>query len=228
MPLPLYLAMTAAEISKNMALPVHLAYMACHFSPYSTGLSNLPDSLPPGSMLILNDRIPVHGHDPERIAGQLVSFVEEKQVSALLLDFERPPSPLCQAIVDTICSALQCPVGVKPDYGADPDRAVFLSIAPHEAPLKAIHKWQGRRIWLEAAVERSYVQIGSDGAQLLPPPDREMCLPFYDEALFAHYRTDVTKHHAGFTIHRTPQDVFQLLENCHADLAVGLWQQLKE
>ena len=51
----LNLAMTAAELGAA-PLPSHPAWMACHFSPYSTGLTNLPPKLPQDSLLILNDR----------------------------------------------------------------------------------------------------------------------------------------------------------------------------
>ena len=47
-----YLAMTAAEMIGSTFLPQKAAWMACHFSPYSTGLCNLPSALPPGSLLI--------------------------------------------------------------------------------------------------------------------------------------------------------------------------------
>ena len=43
-----YFAMTAAEIRGCSALPAGIAWMACHFSPYGTGLSNLPPELPEG------------------------------------------------------------------------------------------------------------------------------------------------------------------------------------
>ena len=66
-----FLAMTAAEIRGTETLPPKTAWMACHFSPYSTGLSNLPKALPPGSMVILDDITPIHGHDSETIAAQL-------------------------------------------------------------------------------------------------------------------------------------------------------------
>ena len=66
-----FLAMTAAEIRGTETLPPKTAWMACHFSPYSTGLSNLPKALPPGSMVILDDITPIHGHDSETIAALL-------------------------------------------------------------------------------------------------------------------------------------------------------------
>ena len=45
-----YLAMTAAEIAAAGAPAYGLAYMACHFSPYGTGLVNLPRELPEGRL----------------------------------------------------------------------------------------------------------------------------------------------------------------------------------
>ena len=47
-----FLAMTAAEIEHSTPLPPNVAWMACHFSPYGAGLSNLPKNLPAGSLLI--------------------------------------------------------------------------------------------------------------------------------------------------------------------------------
>ena len=85
-----FLAMTAAEIQGTETLPPKTAWMACHFSPYSTGLSNLPKALPPGSMVILDDITPIHGHDAEAIAAQLRSRLEEIECSGVLLDFQRP------------------------------------------------------------------------------------------------------------------------------------------
>ena len=54
MALPLYLAQTALEMGGN-SLPGRLAYMACHFSPGGQGLSNVPELLPSGAILILDD-----------------------------------------------------------------------------------------------------------------------------------------------------------------------------
>lgn len=79
-----FLAMTAAEIRGTETLPSKTAWMACHFSPYSTGLSNLPKDLPPGSMVILDDITPIHGHDAEAIAAQLRPRLEEIECLSLI------------------------------------------------------------------------------------------------------------------------------------------------
>ena len=82
MAIPLYLAMTAREFRICKTVPANMAWMACHFSPYGTGLSNLPTSLPPGSMIILNDRTPICGHDPELIAAQLKELLKSCMLPA--------------------------------------------------------------------------------------------------------------------------------------------------
>ena len=83
MVLPLYLAMTAAEMYAVSSLPEKVAWMACHFSCYGTQLSNCPDSLPEGSMLIVNDRTPPAKHDPQRIIQQLTQLIEELKISCI-------------------------------------------------------------------------------------------------------------------------------------------------
>ena len=53
-----FLAMTAAETRNHSVLPPKIAWMACHFSPYGLGLSNLPQRLPPHALLLLDDITP--------------------------------------------------------------------------------------------------------------------------------------------------------------------------
>ena len=70
-----YLAMTAREINQCPLLPSKIAWMACHFSPYGTGLVGLPEKLPQGSLIIVNDRIPIRSHDPGQIVYQLRKLI---------------------------------------------------------------------------------------------------------------------------------------------------------
>ena len=130
MPLPIYLAMTAAELRQNPPKSNEIAWMACHFSPYATGLSNCPKQLPPGAMLILNDRTPVCGHDPALVAAQLQDLVENLKCSRVLLDLQRPGESLTESIVDAVLSALPCPVAVSECYGRDLTCPVFLPPVP--------------------------------------------------------------------------------------------------
>ena len=88
-----YLAMTAAEMMGNAPPAEGVAWMACHFSPYSTGLCNLPHALPPGSLLILNDRTPIHGHDASRVCRELSQALNMPVGTLPYLPRPYPPTP---------------------------------------------------------------------------------------------------------------------------------------
>lgn len=226
-----YLAMTAAEIAASASLPEGLAYMACHFSPYGTGLSNIPASLPSGSLLTVNDSTPICRHDPERIAGQLREAAQALGCWGVLLDFQRPGCPEIQAFCDALIPKLECPVGVSALYAEGLSCPVLLPPCPVNMPLeKQIAPWKGREIWLEIAPEGLCLTVTKEGcaASPLPPePDRE--LPFSDSTLHCHYTTKLTKDAAIFSLYRTEEDIRALLAEAEAmgiPLSIGLYQQL--
>ena len=226
-----YLAMTAAEIHGNAALPPKLGWMACHFSPYGTGLCNLPRELPEGSMLILNDRTPIHGHDPRRIIGQLSEVLETLKCESLLLDFQRPEVAETAALTREIVGALPCPVAVSEPYAHELTCPVFLPPVPPDTRLRDhLAPWQGREIWLEAALDglvRTLTDAGSAAAPL--PPGESPEGGRRDEALHCHYTIRLTEAQAAFTLYRTPEDLTALLEEAAAHdvtRAVGLYQEL--
>ena len=90
MAIDVYLGLTEGEIRKNADLPRKSAWMACHFSSNSAGISNLPRRLPEESLLILDDSTPIQGHDPLLVRDMLTEAVRSWRCSALLLDFQRP------------------------------------------------------------------------------------------------------------------------------------------
>ena len=153
MALPLYLALTAAEMAGNPH-PDNLTYMACHFSSGGKGLSNLPNVLPPGAILILDDSTPMDGHDPDLIGKQLKDLVQKFRCESLLLDFQRPKNNEQQALAKMLSSTLPCPVGVSEPYAKGLSCPVFLPpVPPDMSPSRHLAPWQGREIWLEAALD---------------------------------------------------------------------------
>ena len=132
MAIPIYLAMTAGEIQSAGRKPERIAWMACHFSPYSSGLINLPDEIPEGSLLILNDRMPIRGHDPDKILNILSERVNTLKASGILLDFDCRLPTLCQcaAGLNTLCTARHHTLYV-PEYYANaaPNALVLISSA---------------------------------------------------------------------------------------------------
>lgn len=231
MALPLYLAMTAAEMRGNDILPTQLAYMACHFSSYGTGLSNCPKTLPEGSLLILNDRTPIHGHDHGLIAAQLEEMAQRWVISGILLDFQRPDCKESAVLVKYLSEVLSCPVGVSEPYTDDANAPVFLPPVPLDVPLADyLHPWQGREIWLEAALDGAEILLTETGSNITPLPCCAPAPPVHkDASLHCHYSIETKSSQARFTLNRTREDLDALLEEGKAlgvSLAVGLWQEL--
>ena len=231
MAIPRYFAMTAAEIRGCDERPSGVAWMACHFSPYGTGLSNLPRELPDGSMLILNDRTPIHGHDPKRIAEQLSEAVDNNGFCGVLLDFQRPDAPETSALAQVLVKTLPCPVAVSELYAEGLTCPVFLPpVPPDVRPGAYLSPWEGREVWLEMALEGEVITLTKDGAAGAPLPFREAPGEGFAEArLHCHYQMQVSETQARFSLWRTKADLEDLLreaEELGVKQAVGLYQEL--
>ena len=227
MPLPIYLAMTAAEFRQNPAISGKIGWMACHFSPYGTGLSNCPTELPPGSMLILNDRTPVCGHDPALIAAQLAEMATQLSCSRVLLDLQRPRDALTAQIVKAIAEALPCPVAVSARYAKGMDCPVFLPPVPLlQAPQDHLAAWLGREIWLELALDAGRYTVTKAGCQ----PEAESPFgeyPHTDEALCCRYRMETEADKAIFHVAKDRTLLMDAVEKAkNVTCFVGLYQEL--
>ena len=226
-----YLALTAAELAGCREPPEHMAWMACHFSPYATGLSNLPKALPPGSLLILDDVTPPHGHNPVLIAQQLLQCTEALGCYGVLLDFERAACAETEAIAKHLAATLPCPTAVSANYAGDLDCPVFLPVMPPSVPLEAyLSPWKGREIWLEIGLEGELLTLTQQGCEATPlsylNPEME---GFADKELHCHYTIETNEKAARFTLWRTSEDIKQLLEEAETlgiTAAVGLFQEL--
>ena len=229
MSMRLYLAMTAAEYHSATPLPEAVAWMACHFSCYGAGLCNLPDTLPPKSMLIVNDRTPPHHHDPQQIAQQLDALCCRLDPACVLLDFQRPDIPETAAIAQEIIHTLPCPVGVTEPYAVDSATPVFLSPPLHLCLEEYLAPWKGREIWLEAAVDTANITLTTEGAQITPSADPAENLNFTDWQLHCRYQLELQENAAVFTLHRDSEQLHTMLaeaEKFGVTQAVGLYQQL--
>lgn len=228
MPIPIYLAMTAAEFSLCDPLPEKIGYMACHFSPYGTGLSNCPAHLPPGSILILNDRTPIHGHDPQQVADTLAQLAERFRCAGILLDLQRPGIPEAAQVVHTVCAASSCPVAVTEPYCAHSACGVFLT-PPLHLPLESfLAPWQGREIWLEAAIETAEYVVTEQGCAVQPLPCPPQAFPHRDDHAFCRYHIAAEKDRIVFSLQRSREEI-AAMQNFPGNVRcmVGLYQQLK-
>lgn len=227
-----FLAMTAAEIYATSSLPRKIAWMACHFSPYGLGLSNLPKDLPPDSLLIVDDITPPHGHDPLLIAQQLTSYVEALHCCGILLDFQRSGCAETEAIAKQLVETLPCHVAVSECYAGDLDSPVFLPPVPPSVPLeKQLAPWKDREIWLELGLDGETIVLTEKGAEtvLLSYPEPQSA-GFADETLHCHYSIQTDEKSARFTLWRTKEDLEILLaeaEELGITTVIGLYQELQ-
>lgn len=229
MALTRYLAMTAAEIEAEPALPPKIGWMACHFSPYGRGLSNIPGKLPEDSLLLVNDRTPIRGHDPVRVAEELREAIGQFRCAGVLLDFQRPGVRETFDMAHHLCGALPCPVAVSHHYADASQGAVCVPCPPlHEPVDRYFARWQGRELWVEMSMERECIALTPRGASI-----REGCegdaQSFADEVLCCHYSFRLEEDKALFSLWRTQEDLDKLLtreEELGIRICVGLYQEL--
>ena len=226
-----YLAMTASEFAASKVLPSNIGWMACHFSPYEYGLTDLPHTLPPDSLLILNDRIPIREHEPQKILRQLQETAVRCGCRGVLLDFQKMRCSELKALASYLVSALPCPVAVSENYACDLSCPVFLSPCPHHIPLKEHTKpWLGREIWLDLAADAEALLLTKEGMQVHPLPCQDLpSAAHWDQKLHCHYSIALTEKSARFTLWRTQADVDSLAEEAvrlGVTTFVGLYREL--
>lgn len=230
MSLKFYQAMTEAEIRNASVLPRYLAYMACHFSPYGVGLVNIPERLPPNSLLIVNDRVPVLQHDPEQIAKQLFYAVRKLKALGVLLDLQTPGNPQTTQIVKKVVNTLPCAVGVSEQYADDLSCPIFCSPSIHQPLEEYINTKKGRPLWLEVFQEAEFLAVTSSGCERTQGKE----LPgetYFDESLQCTYRFALQKDRVTFQLLRQARDIpgyIQAAEKSGIEVAIGLYQQFRD
>ena len=210
-----YLAMTPAQIRSARPLPRSLGWMSCHFS--EEGIRDLPQSLPPGSLLILDDSRPPDALDLELICSQLETAIGKNGCSGLLLDFQRKGLQGIDSLVKALTQALPCPVALSETYAALSSGPVFLSLPPAHRSLEAsVRPWAGRELWLEIGFGAEIITVRPEGAAIeealspLPP------CPLADPRLCCHYAIETSDDRAVFYLRRSPQDLKALLLRAQA------------
>ena len=204
--------------------------MACHFSLYSTGLSNLPESLPEGAMLILNDRIPMAGHDPDCILRQLSQLIEQEKISSLLLDFQRPENGEAADLIGRIIARRPCPVGVTAPYWQE-GAALFLPpIPPGVSAEEYLMPKSGGELWLEAALQCQTVTVTPRGAIFEPPAPARDETGLLAEGL-CRYTVAQEAESFRFRLFDTRETLCAKLEaaaSLGVSKAIGLYQELQK
>lgn len=224
-----YLAMTAAEMAASHPLPERAAWMACHFSPYSTGLCNLPARLPAGSLLILNDRIPIRGHDAARVCEELRRAIGSFGCTGLLVDFQNPPTAEALSLTAYLSAHLGFPMAVPPEYHRG-NTAVFVPAVPSLTRLSsALSPWDGQEIWLELSLAGQAVTLRRSGASFENNFSPVPGIVHAEAALHCHYVIEAAQDSVVFRTWRTAEDLAALVTEAGqagVTRTVGLYQEL--
>ena len=219
-----YLAMTGAEFLQfDGTYPA--AWMSARFSSGHTGLSNLPDGLPEGSLLIIDDFTPFADHDPERIARDAARAAEGCE--GILLDFQRQWDS--RTVAEAILQHTPCPVAISAQHAEGLPCAVFLSPDLNIPLSRAVQPWQGRELWLDVPVGMQTFQIDAQGCQISPILPAEGSFPESGE--FYRYRIEKSPNAVVFSLYRGPEMLTQILEAAASlgiTKAVGLEQEYKK
>ena len=179
-------------------------------------------------MLIVNDRTPICGHDPNRIMRQLQEILERFRCGCLLLDLQRPEVPETAALCKMLVRNISCPLGISDLYAKEADCTVFLPPLPLRESLEAyIAPWQGREIWLDIAPETACVSVTKEGSTVTSLPDS---LPpenaFTDAALHCYYRAEISEDRINFHLWRNQGSLIREAEQLGVTKCIGLYQEL--
>ena len=231
MVLPLYLAITASEMRHQNHISYPIAWMACQFSPSNQGITNIPDGLPPKSILILNDRMPCQGHSPSLVVQQIEKAAELLQCESILLDFQQPLNPESEAMAAYLSEHITLPLYVSEPYGKHLSCGIFLPPPPLHVPMGDYLKpWIGRSIWMETGFFQETIAVTREGATFTPhfPPDR-LNGGHYDQELCCRYQIIPSDDEIRFLLYDTPDSLphkWKLAQECGVSRILGLYQEL--
>lgn len=229
MALPVYLAMTGSEFTSCCPGNYFPAWMACHFSPYSGGLSNFPPTLPQNSLLIINDLIPPNGHNKDVITKQLLQLLDYGRIQKVLLDFQRQKSEELAALTAQIIHTLPCPVGVTWQY-ADGNECPILvpPIDPLVASENELKKYNDRELWLELSYSPKTVRVTGKGAVFSDGISSCASAEHQEASLHCHYKIALQSEAILFSLYRTTDDLLSLLnasQSHNVTCGIGLYQE---
>ena len=221
-------AMTPEEIAGIRPLPPGAAWMSCHFC--GSGITDLPQMLPEGSLLILDDSIPPDHPNSRKILDQLTETIGRLRCQALLLDFQRPKNRYIPELAQLLTRALPCPVGISEPYGKATDGPVFLPLLPPHKSLKSwIAPWNGREIWLEVGPAPEAASVTETGTVFTVPTSPLPPCPHRHAGLSCHYGIRLKDEEILFTLYRTAEDLKALTAEAQSlgvTRTVGLFGEL--
>ena len=222
-----YLAMTASEFSVCTRLPSHIGWLACHFSSFGPGLSNLPKVLPADSVLILDDSTPFQDHNVDVILAQLQEAVSTMQLRAILLDFQREKNPELQELVAALQGELPCTVAAPGEY-ASKNHPVFVAPCPLNRPLREhLAPYRDSPIWLDISPLPAKITLTPEGCHYEALKEISHT-PHWEPHLHCHYNIAIAENRIVFALVRELESWLTEAEKLGVSAAIGLYQEFRK
>ena len=200
--------------------------MGCHFS--DDGLVGLPQVLPDGALLVVDDSVPMTAQDPEHILAQLTEALEKLSCTGLLLDFQQAENAPQRELVRLLARELTLPLAAPPAYAAEGCRLFLPPVAADQTIEEALSPWAGKKIWLDTAPAAVRLELTQQGCARTPLPRMAASGKFEDSKLCCRYSIEAVPDGFQFTLYRDQSCIRALLEQAAAlgtELAIGLWQE---
>lgn len=192
------------DTKENPTFPGNLAILGMHLSQDGMHLAGIPETVPEGCILLLDDRILPEKIDEDAILRQLASVLHKRSPKSLYLDFQRESVhstslirritesyPEITAVSALYAEGLSCPVVLPP-------------IPLYKKVEEVLSPWQGREIWIEQDLSAWEVTVTKDGADV-----KSTAIPresgFFDEALCCRYCIKTEENAAIFTLFSTSE-----------------------
>lgn len=228
MGIPQYLAKTEREtlLYPDDAGPI--AWLGCSFG--KNGLTGLPEVLPAGSLLVLDDSVPMADQSIPDIADALQQTLAKFSCCGLLLDFQQQGCAQQRTLAEYLAAHLSHPIAAPQEY-APKGCALFVPPVPPEIPIETyLAPWAGREIWLDMALSVRTLHLTAAGCSVSDDAESDPTGDFYDESLCCVYRIQKTDDGFLFRLardHRCTRALLDRAAGLGVTAAVGLWQEFR-
>lgn len=203
-----------------MGLPLYLAGFGMEIHSLSHPALLMLDwaaPVPQGVLPVITDHRPLTEEGVDRLCLLAAGWDQA------VLDFEGPPTDLSTRLL----RLLPCPAAAPPGYGDGP---VFLPPAPLHVPLEDyLSPWQGREVWLEAALQKQTVTVTAAGTSISSTDPSDLEEGFDCRELRCRFTQETREDRVVFTLFDTRESLKDKLgraEELGVHAALGLYREL--
>lgn len=203
-----YPVVTAEDFSCFPPGEQPIAWLGMHFSPQDSSITAVPSSLPPNSILILDDRVPPPEQGCGKLLLQLESIIGRLSPEGVYLDFQRPGLSSSRRFSEAFRERFPALTAVSHYYADKSSPIVVLPPPPLYQDLqKFIEPWQGHTVWVEQAPTEWKLTVTEKGMKPLETAISAHSHGNYCPVLCSYYSIQTSTDRAVFTLWTTEESL---------------------